>query len=55
MHPTRHVKKRLFNLKKERVTIMRKFVNKISASNRFDKYCVNVLKMYNYGRVNAPV
>lgn len=30
-------------------------INKISDSKKFNKYCVNVLKMYNYGRVNLPV
>ena len=53
MHPTE--KKRLFNLKKRKGNIMRKLVNKLTASKKFNKYCVNVLKMYNYGRVNMPV
>ena len=30
-------------------------INKIADSKMFNKYCVNVLKMYNYGRVNLPV
>ncbi len=30
-------------------------INKITDSKKFNKYCVNVLKMYNYGRVNLPV
>ena len=30
-------------------------INKIADSKEFNKYCVNVLKMYNYGRVNLPV
>ena len=30
-------------------------INKITDSKKFSKYCVNVLKMYNYGRVNLPV
>ncbi len=34
---------------------MRKFVNKLTESKKFNKYCVNVLRMYNYGRVNMPV
>ncbi len=34
---------------------MRKMVKKIVTSDKFNKYCVNVLKMYNYGRVNVPV
>ena len=34
---------------------MRKLVNKLTASKKFNKYCINMLKMYNYGRVNMPV
>lgn len=34
---------------------MRRMINKIADSKKFNKYCVNVLKMYNYGRVNLPV
>lgn len=30
-------------------------INKITDSKKFNKYCVNVLKIYNYGRVNMPV
>ena len=30
-------------------------INKITDSKKFNKYCVNVLKRYNYGRVNLPV
>ena len=30
-------------------------VKKIVTSDKFNKYCVNVLKMYIYGRVNVPV
>ena len=30
-------------------------INKIADSKKFNKYCVNVLKMYNYGRINLPV
>ena len=30
-------------------------IKKITDSKKFNKYCVNVLKMYNYGRVNLPV
>ena len=30
-------------------------INKIADGKKFNKYCVNVLKMYNYGRVNLPV
>ena len=53
MHPTEE--KRLFNLKKRKGNIMRKLVNKLTSSKRFNKDCVNVLKMDNYGRVNMPV
>ena len=34
---------------------MRRMINKITDSKKFNKYCVNVLKMYNYGRVNLLV
>ena len=34
---------------------MRKMVKKSVTSDKFNKYCVNVLKMYNYGRVNVTV
>lgn len=34
---------------------MKKIVNRIFDSKKFNKYCVNMLKMYNYGRVNMPV
>lgn len=27
-------------------------IKKIANSKRFNKYCVNMMKMYNYGRVN---
>ena len=30
-------------------------INKITDSKKFNKYCVNVLTMYNYGRVSMPV
>lgn len=30
-------------------------VSKVLDSKKFNKYCVNVLKMYNMGRVNLPV
>lgn len=35
--------------------IMKRIVNRILDNKKFNKYCVNVLKMYNYGRVNTPV
>lgn len=31
---------------------MRRIIKKIANSKRFNKYCVNMMKMYNYGRVN---
>lgn len=31
---------------------MRRMIKKIANSKRFNKYCVNMMKMYNYGRVN---
>ena len=34
---------------------MNKKISKVLASKKFNKYCVNVLRMYNYGRVNMPV
>jgi hypothetical protein len=34
---------------------MRRMVKKIVDSKKFNKYCVNVLKMYNVGRVTLPV
>lgn len=34
---------------------MKKMVSKVLDSKKFNKYCVNVLKMYNMGRVNLPV
>ena len=34
---------------------MRKLVDKLTASKKLNKYCVSMLKMYNYGRVNMPV
>ena len=33
---------------------MKKLVNKLTASKKFNKYCVNMLKMYNYGSVSIP-
>ena len=33
---------------------MKKLVNKLTASKKFNKYCVNMLKMYNYGRGSIP-
>lgn len=33
---------------------MRKMVKKIVESRKFNKYCVNVMHMYNVGRVNIP-
>lgn len=33
---------------------MRRIMKKIAENRKFNNYCVNVLKMYNYGRVNIP-
>jgi len=33
---------------------MRKMVEKIVEGKKFNHYCVNVLKMYNIGRVTLP-
>ncbi len=49
MHPTCRTKK------EKGKKIMKKIVNRILVSKKFNKYCVNVLRMYNYGRVNMPV
>lgn len=32
---------------------MRKIIRKMFDSKKFNNYCVNVMKMYNYGRVNV--
>ena len=42
-------------LKKKGKKVMKKIVNRILDSKKFNRYCANVLKMYNYGRVNMPV
>lgn len=34
--------------------IMKRMIKKIAESKKFNKYCVNMLRMYNYGRVNLP-
>ena len=34
---------------------MKKIINKLTGSKKFNMYCTNVLKMYNYGRVNLPM
>lgn len=34
---------------------MRRMIDKKTMSKKFNKYCVNVLRMYNYGRVSLPV
>lgn len=31
---------------------MRRMMKRIAESKKFNKYCVSMLKMYNYGRVN---
>ena len=33
---------------------MRKLIKRIANSKKFQKYCVNMMMMYNYGRVNMP-
>jgi hypothetical protein len=33
---------------------MKRMINRMIESKKFNKYCVNMLKMYNYGRVNIP-
>lgn len=33
---------------------MKKIMKKITESKKFNKYCANMLKMYDYGRVNMP-
>ncbi len=33
---------------------MRKMMKRIAESKKFNKYCVNMLKMYNYGKVTMP-
>lgn len=32
---------------------MRKTIKKMFESKKFEKYCVNMMRMYNYGRVNT--
>lgn len=34
--------------------MMKRMINRIVKNEKVNKYCVNVLKMYNYGRVNLP-
>lgn len=29
-------------------------IKKIAESKKFNRYCVNMLSLYNYGRVNIP-
>ncbi len=33
---------------------MKRMIDRMIESKKFNKYCVNMLKMYNYGRVNIP-
>ena len=51
-HPTNE--KKIVYFKERKGNIMKKLVNKLTASKKFNKYCVNMLKMYNYGRVSIP-
>lgn len=32
---------------------MRKSIKKLFNSKKFNDYCVNVMRMYNYGRINV--
>ena len=34
---------------------MKRMINKIAENKKVSKYCVNMLRIYNYGRVNFPV
>lgn len=34
---------------------MKRVINKELVTKKLERYCVNVMKMYNYGRVNVPV
>lgn len=33
---------------------MKRMIKKITTSKVINKYCDNMLRMYNYGRVNIP-
>lgn len=33
---------------------MKRMIRKIAASKKFNNYCNNMLRMYNYGIVNMP-
>lgn len=50
MHPTYWITLKTEKGKK----IMKRMVKKIVESKKFNHYCVNVLKMYNIGRVSLP-
>lgn len=45
-------RKKIVSLKGRK--IMKRMIKKIAESKKFNKYCVNMLRMYNYGRVNLP-
>lgn len=34
---------------------MKKMMRKIAHNKKFNDYCANVLKMYNYGRLSMPM
>jgi hypothetical protein len=50
-HPTRMKVK---NEKKKGKKIMKRMMKKIEESRKFNKYCMNMLRMYGYGKVNMP-
>ncbi len=40
--------------KKKGKKIMKRMMKKIEESRKFNKYCMNMLRMYGYGKVNMP-
>lgn len=42
------------NEKKKGKKIMKRMMKKIEESRKFNKYCMNMLRMYGYGKVNMP-
>lgn len=52
-HPTRleNVKLRVLKKGKE---IMKRMMKRIGESKKFNNYCMNMLRMYGYGKVNLP-
>ncbi len=51
--PTRLEKVKLSKVKKGK-KIMRRMMKKIGESRKFNNYCMNMLRMYGYGKVNMP-